>query len=1600
MAQTKFPARASELWAGPEPSPSSSALLSFAQSRWWFLDQLDPGNPVFNAARALRLSGPLDVELLTRSLSEVVRRHHTLRTRFLVGDGTPVQDILPSGPIHLPLVDLTTSPVAERHRRARDWTIREARKPFELTREPGYRAVLIRMGAEEHLLVQVFHHIVSDGWSMGILFRELTTVYAALAAGRPSPLPELQTTYADFAALQRQRLQGSVLEAELAYWRERLRGAQTALELLTDHPRPATQTHEGTRVSFSLPTDRVDALTRLSHQERVSLFMTLFAGFNALLWRHSGQTDLVVGIPTAGRTRVEIEQLIGCFANTLVLRTDITGNPTFHELLGRVRETALGAYAHQDLPFAKLVEELQPARNLGHNPLFQVLFNFRDFPPRSERVGGLNIEDTEVDLGVVMADLEIVFVRDAYGLTCRIVGNTRLFDPATLERFGRHYQEILEAVAEDPTRRLSAFAALTAGERQQVTVEWNDTSADWPTDRCVHHLFEAQAARTPDRVALVFGETRLTYRELDQCSNRLAHYLQRRGVGPALPVGLYFERSPSMVIGLLAVLKAGAAYLPLDPAHPKERLRFLLQDAAPAVVLTESSLLDNLPEVSAIVVCLEREQEAISREPDEKPVAGAAAEYPAYLIYTSGSTGQPKGVVVPHQALVNFLESMRRCPGLTADDVLVAVTTLSFDIAGLELLLPLTVGAKLVLASREVAADGQRLATLLARSDATVMQATPSTWRLLLEAGWKGSRKLRALCGGEILPGDLAAVLQQRCAAVWNLYGPTETTIWSTVHAITAPLADAVTGSGSGSIPIGRPIANTQVHILDRSLELVPVGVPGELCIGGLGVACGYLNRPGLTAEKFVPDPFSTVPGARLYRTGDRARWRPDGILAFLGRLDHQVKILGHRIEPGEVETALAQHDDVQACAVVAQEDRPGEARLVGYVVTARERAPSIVELRAFLKERLPGYMVPGVFVVLDALPLTANGKLDRQALPLPSGTRSVLASKYVPPRTPVEQELANLWTSLLKVDRVGLEDNFFELGGHSLLASQVIARARVAFGVELPLRTLFEEPTVAGLSLAIDQVRAAMAPEDAEWLLWELDQLSEDEAERLLSAEQASLQERPQLSELHPIPQRPVGATAPLSFAQQRMWFYNQLEPDSFAYNQARATRWLGALDVGALERSLAELARRHEVLRGHVELGAAGPVHHVAAPAPVPLIVKDLTGVEPSVREDVARQWVVTEARRPFDLSGEAPVRAMLLRLASDGHVLALVIHHIAFDRWSSAVLFQELATLYSAFAAGSPSPLPELALQYGDYAEWQRKRVHSDALSRQLAYWSDRLHDLPATLELPLDRPRPAIQTHRGESVTVALAVELTAKLESVSRSEGASLFMTLLAGFQTLLWHHTGQTDLPVGVVNAGRTRLELESLIGCFTNTLVMRTDLSLDPSFRELLGRVRGVALGAFASQDLPFEKLVEELRPERSVQHHPLFQVLMNYLDIPQPQLSIPGLRVDEFEVSLGTAFVDLALDIKRKGPGFTCSFAYNTDLFDRITIEHLAADYLALLEGVVTNPEARLSTLSLLIQGARPGGTERLRPELPHVVGHEPAHPSGAMARQRRHK
>ncbi|HYU33064.1 MAG TPA: amino acid adenylation domain-containing protein [Thermoanaerobaculia bacterium] len=1481
--------------------------LSFAQQRLWLIDQLEPGSPAYNIPLAVRLSGELPVALLARIFAEVVRRHAALRTVFASRDAGPVQVIQPELALELPVIDLSGR--SDRSDQlAREIARAEALRPFDLQRGPLLRLSLVRMAAREHLLLLTLHHIVSDGWSMGVLLREIAALYGAFSQGRPSPLPELPVQYADFAVWQRNWLQGRVLEEQLAFWKDGLTGVPAVLELPTDRPRPPVQTHRGGSCPVALPPTLSDAVLGLCRREEVTPFMVLLAAWAVLLGRHAGQEDVLVGSPIAGRTRRETEGLIGFFVNTLVFRSDLTGNPTFLELLGRVRKMALDAFTHQDLPFERIVEEVVTERNLAVTPLFQVMLTLQNVPQGRLEVPGLVLSPVEVETGLAKFDLTLALGEGPAGFAGALEYSTDLFDAGTVERLVARFVALLEGAVRDPGLSLAELPLLLPEERRQALTGWNDTAVARPA-ACLHELIATQAERTPDALAVRYLNTTWTYRDLLHRSRGLALHLRSLGVGPEERVGVFLERAPELLAGLLGALEAGAAYVPLDPALPAERLAFLLESSGASLVLTQERLAHRLPNSVRIVLLDSASFPPLPAGREGVGEGGQGGEGLAYVLYTSGSTGTPKGVMVEHRSMVNYLAWCVEAYGLAPGRRSLVHSSIGFDLTVTSLFVPLLAGGEVCLLPEDAGIDG--LAAALREEDVQMLKLTPAHLEALGRlTGPEAARRVATLVvGGETLHGSALDLWRTGSPAtlVVNEYGPTETTVGCSVLA--APAGEVP----SGRVPIGHPIANTRLYVLDRDLRLLPPGARGELFIGGDGLARGYIGRPDLTAERFVPDPFCGA-GGRLYRTGDLVFRRPAGALDFLGRSDHQVKIRGYRIELGEIEAVLASHPAVRECAVVVREDVPGSRLLVAYV------AGEAADLHGFLDARLPEYMVPSAFVALEALPLTANGKVDRRALPAPE--RQADSAAHVAPRDAMEERLAAIWREVLRLDQIGIHESFFAVGGHSLLATQVITRVRAELGVELPLRRLFEAPTIAQLARLLRQ--------------------ADPEADRRLV----------------PLVPGSLAGELPLSFAQQRLWLIDQLEPGSPAYNIPLAVRLSGELPVARLARVFAEVVRRHAVLRTVFAQREAGPVQVILPELALELPVIDLS--DRSDRSDqLAREIARAEALRPFDLQRGPLLRLSLVRTAAREHILLLTLHHVVSDGWSMGVLLREIAALYGAFSEGRPSPLPELPLQYADFAVWQRKWLQGRVLEEQLAFWKDGLAGAPAVLELPTDRPRPPVQTHRGSSRPVALPTALSDAVLGLCRAREMTPFMVLLAAWSVLLGRHAGQEDVLVGSPIAGRTRRETEGLIGFFVNTLVFRSDLSGGPTFLELLGRVRKMALDAFTHQDLPFERIVEEVVTERNLAITPLFQVMLTLQNASQERMEVPGLVLSPVEVETGLAKFDLTLALGEGPAGFAGALEYSTDLFDAGTVERLAARFVALLEAAAGDPGLSLAEL-----------------------------------------
>ncbi|BAY93738.1 MULTISPECIES: non-ribosomal peptide synthetase [unclassified Tolypothrix] len=1055
---------------------------SFAQQRLWFLDQLAPGNPFYNVSTALRLKGSLNFTALRQTFNEIVRRHEILRTRFVMVDQQPVQVIAPSLTISFPLIDLRNFKSQERETQVRRIATQEAKYPFNLTTGPLLRVKLLQLNEAEYVLLLNLHHIVADGWSIGVLIKELGVLYKAFAddegcliaspfAGRTgdasnnslsTPLPELPIQYADFAQWQREWLQGvganstSPLQTQLAYWQKQLDGL-SVLNLPTDRLRPAVPSYRGAKQFLELPQSLTQALEALSYQEGVTLFMTLLAAFQTLLYRYTQQEDIAVGSPIANRNRSELEGLIGFFVNSLVLRTDLSGNPTFRELLNRVREVTLGGYAHQDLPFEKLVEELHPERDLSHHPLFQVVFSLQNTPIEALELPGLKLSLFEFDSKTAKFDLEFHLWQDLETLKGQVVYSTDLFDQNTITRMVGHFQTLLESIVVNSKQRLSDLPLLTEGEQQQLLIDWNNTQKSYPHNKCFHQLFEAQVEQTPDAIVLVFGDEQLSYKQLNIRSNQVAHYLQKIGVEAESLVGICVERSLEMIIGLLGILKAGGAYLPLDTSLPQERLNFMLEDAQVSVVLTQEKLLKHFQEFSKPIICIDKDWTAITQNSQENPTNCVTFENLAYVIYTSGTTGKPKGVLIEHWGLSNLVEAQIETFNLQSSNRILQFASLSFDASIFEIAMALRTGATLYLANKESLLPGQPLLQLLREKAITHVILPPAVLAVLPTESLSTLQTI--ICAGESCTDDIVKRWWSSSRRFFNAYGPTEATVWSTVAEIK---------SVNEKPPIGRPINNIKIYILDNHLQPLPIGITGELYIDGDGLARGYLNHPELTAQKFIPNPFNQQNGARLYKTGDLARYRVDGNIEFLGRIDNQVKIRGFRIELSEIETVLSQHQNVQKAVVIAQENVSGDKYLIGYIVPNVKTQNIASLLRNFLKEKLPEYMVPKAFVMLDYIPLTANGKVDIYALTALDTPNYSRDEAFIAPRTPTESTLAKIWAEILNIEDVGIHDNFFDLGGNSLLTVHCLQQINKQFELELPLSTLFLNPTIESLATSL----------------------------------------------------------------------------------------------------------------------------------------------------------------------------------------------------------------------------------------------------------------------------------------------------------------------------------------------------------------------------------------------------------------------------------------------------------------------------------------------------------------------------------------------------
>jgi len=1393
-----------------EPVSRSRPLpLSFAQERLWFFDQLEPGNPFYNLCGAVRVMGQLNAEALRQSIEKIIERHEVLRTAFAAVEGQPIQVVAAAGDWTLPLIDLSSRSPDDRQAQVQRLSASSAREPFDLGQSSLLRAKLLRLDETEHVLLLTVHHIVFDGWSLGVFLRELAEFYQAFSSNDLPLLSPLPIQYADFAAWQRQQLQGEILETQLAYWKQQLSGSLPILNLPTDFPRPAVQTFQGARQTWELPSYLSLALAGLGQQEKATLFMTLLAAFKTLLYRYTGQTDILVGSPIANRNLREIEALIGFFVNTLVLRSDLNGNPTFRELLRSVREVALGAYAHQDVPIEKLVEELQPERDLSYSPLFQVGFALQNGLTQTLELPGLTLNSHEIDTGTANFDLMLFLEETERGLTATWEYSTNLFQPSTIARMQGHFQILLEGIIANADRRLDELPLLSDRDRHQLLVEWNNTQVDYPKDSTIHQMFEARAEQTPDAIAVVFENKQLTYKQLNQKANQVAHYLQKLGVKPEVRVGIYVDRSLEMVVGLLGIIKAGGAYVPIDPAYSSERLSFMRSDAQVQVLLAQSHIYEKIRDRVQSVVFLDSDWENIARESKENCLSDVTPDCLAYVIYTSGSTGKPKGVQVNHRSAVHLFAATYPLFNFSERDAWTVFHSYAFDFSVWEIWGALVHGSKLVIVPLEVTQSPSAFYQLLCSERVTILNQTPSAIRQLIDAQKTAHREPKwslrlIICGGEALPAELASELLEWNVPLWNFYGPTEATVWTAIHPIKS------VESKRGSIPIGRPLPNTQLYILDANLQPVPVGVLGQLYIGGAGLSRGYLNRPELTAQKFIPNPFCEEIEARLYKTGDIARYLPDGTIEFLGRSDNQVKIRGFRIELGEIEAVLSQHPEVRESVVLLGEDNSGENRLVAYIVSSSEfttgQQSLISKLRGFLKEKLPQYMMPSAFVLLEALPLTSNGKIDRRSLRAPDVERSELNPASAP-RTREEQLLAEIWSQVLGVKQIGIGDNFFELGGHSLLATQLIAKVREAFQVELPLRSLFQCPTVESLA-------AVISPQKSD------------------AVKQVFVNSLPVIT---PDPEgrhQPFGLTD----IQQAYWIgrgetFELGGVATHIYAEIESVN----LDLERFSQAWQQLIERHEMLRAIVRSdGQQQILERVPA---YQIQVLDLRGQNyrvvnsqiEAVRESLSHQVIPSDRWPLFE------IRASVL----DDRLFRL---HFSFDAligdaWSFQMLGREWAKLYQ----NPNETLSDIEISFRDYVLAELACRHTEEYRRSVDYWQSRIPSLPPAPDLPLVKNLAAIGKPRFERRTGQLDPKTWQQLKNKSTKAGSTPSGILLAAFAEVLavWSKNPRFTIGLTLFNRLPLHPQVNEIAGDFTSLILLAVDNSAPDSFAARVRRVQ-----------------------------------------------------------------------------------------------------------------------------------------------------------------
>ncbi len=1474
--------------------------LSFSQERLWFIDQLN-SSLEYHIPVVLRLNGILDTTILENVFRNIIDRHEVLRTVIKSENGVGYQEIIPVASWKLETVKV------EKDQNLEELLLSFLELPFDLSSDYMLRCCLYDLGSNEYVIACVTHHISSDGWSEGILVSEFAEIYDALKSNRTIKLPEMTLQYADYALWQRAYIDGQILEQQVSYWKDKLDNV-TPLDLPTDYSRPAIQSNEGSSIGFELDKELSDALNSICQQEGVTLFMLLLSAFKVVLSRYSGQEDICVGTPIANRTQWELEGMIGFFVNTLALRSDLSGTPTFKELLQQVKETTLEGYDHQMVPFEKVVEHVVATRDMGRSPLFQVLFALQNTSEDGEiELDGLELTSYEHTEGSSKFDLSLIASENETGISLGVEYCTALFKENTIQRMLGHFQEILKDIAKDINQEIKTLNILTEEEENKVLQLFNQTAQEYPENTSITNLFKEQAEKTPDAIALVFEDSQMTYRELDEASNRLVNYLKAEGVVPETNIGILFHRGFDMIISILGVLKHGSTYVPLDPVLPQGRLEFILQDAGIEYVLSNKTLsLDVLGISGYTNLDIDLIQTHAASLIPEKRLEDSTS----YIMYTSGTTGTPKGIMITDKnviTLINESDVIRIKPS----DKFLQWSNYAFDGSVYEIFATLLNGATLHMIESSMASDGVSLSKYIASQELTVVFVTTALFNSIVEYDLSQLSSLRMLLfGGEkvSLVHVQKALAEMGSGKLIHMYGPTETTVYATHYVINDIPDDAYT------VPIGKPLSNTMIYVLDSNQETVPIGVNGELCISGTGLAKGYLNREELTKEKFIDNPF--VSGERLYRTGDLVKWLADGNIEFVGRLDDQVKIRGYRIELGEIENALSSHDAIQSNCILVKTDAQQNKRLVGYIVSDSDIDQK--ELEGYLKKNLPEYMIPQLWVPLDEMPLTSNGKINKKMLPDPD--MSLLSTQeYVAPRNENEEKLAIIWQELLGVERIGVYDNFFELGGHSILATRLVSMIREEFDVEIAIREIFLNTTLSDLS----------------------DHLSIQSKGRALPSISLGKKE----------------GRIPLSFSQERLWFIDQLQGNSIEYHIPVVLKLKGIIDAQILETSLRTIVDRHQILRTVIKSENGKGYQEV--------ISSDQWQLESFTvqNQEELETTLSTYTELPFDLASDYMLRACLYKLGEHDYVLACVFHHIASDGWSQGILVSEFSEIYAALQSNTTIELPELSLQYSDYALWQRQYIDGEVLEDQLLYWQDKLKDHTPLL-LPTDYTRPSIQSNEGANIIFEFDKELSQALDDLSKKEGVTLFMLLLSAFKVLLSRYSGQDDICVGTSIANRTQSDIEGMIGFFVSNLALRSDLSGNPSFREVLHRVKETTLGGYDNQHAPFEKVVDRVVETRDMSMNPLFQVLFTLQNMPEEadDDTIEEMTIEPYEYAVETSQFDLNLAVDQSDSGIVLIMQYCTALFKESTVRNMLGHYQELLRSIVLNPLEEIEKLGML--------------------------------------